>query len=264
VTDNESAKMLTSHGAVQGYNSQVMVDAKHQVIVHAEAFGNGQDHGHAEPMIEGAKENLGRSLEGATLTADSNYHSNRNMQKCLNEKIDAYIPDNDFRMRDTRFDGRDKYGQKTRIFFALEDFYYDEDKDHYVCPNCQVLRLAVKRNVSANTVYRVYRAQDCSGCSMKARCIYKNGRGPKSLNVPLGPEGVNLSKMMVEKIDSKEGRKIYPQRIATVEPVFGNIRTNKRMDHFTLRGKIKANTQWVLFCMVHNMEKIANYGFAYC
>src|SRR5512137_872453 len=44
VTDNESATMMTSHGAVQGYNGQALVDSKHQVIVHAEAFGEGQDH----------------------------------------------------------------------------------------------------------------------------------------------------------------------------------------------------------------------------
>ena len=80
--------------------------------------------------------------------------------------------------------------------------------------------------------------------------------------VPLGPDGVNLSKAMVEKIESERGRKIYPQRMAIVEPVFGNIRTNKGLNRFTLRGKIKVNIQWLLYCMVHNIEKLANYGFA--
>jgi transposase len=41
VTDNESANMQTAHGVIQGYNGQALVDAKSQVIVHAEAFGNG-------------------------------------------------------------------------------------------------------------------------------------------------------------------------------------------------------------------------------
>jgi transposase len=41
VTDNESANMMTSHGTIQGYNGQALVDSKHQVIVHAEAFGEG-------------------------------------------------------------------------------------------------------------------------------------------------------------------------------------------------------------------------------
>ena len=65
---------------------------------------------------------------------------------------------------------------------------------------------------------------------------------------------------MREKIDTVEGRTIYEKRIGIVEPVFGNIRSCKRMDRFTLRGKIKVNIQWKLYCLVHNIEKILNYG----
>jgi len=43
ITDNESAKMPSSHGVVQGYNGAAAVDEKHQVIVHAEAFSDGTD-----------------------------------------------------------------------------------------------------------------------------------------------------------------------------------------------------------------------------
>ena len=32
------------------------------------------------------------------------------------------------------------------------------------------------------------------------------------------------------------------------------------MNRFTYRGKDKVNTQWLLYCLVHNLEKIANYG----
>ena len=30
ITDNDSATMMTSHGVVQGYNSQALIDAKHR------------------------------------------------------------------------------------------------------------------------------------------------------------------------------------------------------------------------------------------
>ncbi|MBV6395815.1 MAG: IS1182 family transposase ISMdi6 [Anaerolineales bacterium] len=52
--DNESVKMPTSHGVVQGYNAQALVDSKHQVILAAEAFAS-QDHENLKPMVEGAK-----------------------------------------------------------------------------------------------------------------------------------------------------------------------------------------------------------------
>ena len=80
--------------------------------------------------------------------------------------------------------------------------------------------------------------------------------------MPIGTVGTNFSKQMVAKIDTEQGRKIYPQRLAIIEPIFANIRVHKRLDRFTLRGKAKVNIQWLLYCMVHNMEKILNYGFA--
>ena len=57
VTDNESAKMPTSHGVIQGYNAQALVDGKHQVIVQAETFSS-QDQENLAPMLAGAKKNM--------------------------------------------------------------------------------------------------------------------------------------------------------------------------------------------------------------
>lgn len=67
---------------------------------------------------------------------------------------------------------------------------------------------------------------------------------------------------MKGKIDTEEGHRIYSKLLDIVEPVFGNIRTCKRMDRFTLRGHIKVNIQW-LYCLVHNIEKISNFGESY-
>ncbi len=57
------------------------------------------------------------------------------------------------------------------------------------------------------------------------------------------------------------GRALYSQRIGTVEPVFANIRHNKRLNRSTPRGHAKVSTQWHLYCMVHNIEKLANSGW---
>ena len=68
---------------------------------------------------------------------------------------------------------------------------------------------------------------------------------------------------MRQKIDTMEARKIYAGRSAIVEPVFGNIRFNKKLDHFTYRGVKKVSVQWRLYCLVHNIEKIAHFGKKY-
>ena len=43
ITDNDSTKMTTSKGTIQGYNCQTVADELHQIVVATEAFGVGQD-----------------------------------------------------------------------------------------------------------------------------------------------------------------------------------------------------------------------------
>jgi len=269
VTDNESANMLTSHGTIQGYNGQALVDKKHQVIVHAEAFGEGQDQHHIPPMLEGAKENMeeigqgGDYFKDKILVADVNYHGPANLNKCGDEQLDAYIPDKDFRKRDPRFATQERWSPKKSKRFNLEDFHYHEAMDEYVCPNGKHLQLKVKEFIKDGVIYKRYGAdrEDCEGCELGVRCLRgKNVKG-RRLNVALGFVPGNLTKEMAEKIDTEKGRNIYHQRIGIVEPVFANIKCMKGLDRFTLRGKIKVNIQWVLYCMVHNICKIMRYGF---
>jgi hypothetical protein len=258
LTDNDSAKMKTAHGVIQGYNSQAMIDAKHQVIIHGEAFGNGQDYAHGPPMLEGARENLQSLGHGdeffveKIFTADTNYHSEINLRKCQEMGLDAYIPDRHFRRRDPRYAAQRGYWPR-RQRFVLEDFHYEEATDHYRCPQGNRLKLRAKKAYRDGVVHRIYvaQAQDCQPCPWQLRCLTVKG-GKQKLT--------NLSKRMAGKVDSQRGRKIYPLRFAVAEPVFANIRTHKRLDRFTLRGKVKVNIQWLLYCMVHNIEKITHYG----
>lgn len=48
--------------------------------------------------------------------------------------------------------------------------------------------------------------------------------------------------------------------MSTVEPVFGNLSNNKGLNRFSLREKHKVQGQWQLYCLVHNIEKLANYA----
>jgi len=244
VTDNDSAKMMTSHGTIQGYNAQALVDKKNQVIVQGVASGSGQDHHHIPPVIDEAKENmkaLGHDeeyFEGATVTADSNYHSEVNIKKCVEEELDAYIPDKDFRSRDPRFeDQKERYKSKKEKKYSLEDFRYDEEKDRYWCPQGEELRCTAKKvRHRGGKLYRQYVGDPgyCGGCIGKRLCIRRKGGDRKYLLILVGEEKRNYSKEMIAKIDTERGRKLYPHRIAIVEPVFANIRTNSKYPVVTL------------------------------
>ncbi len=62
ITDNQSAKVTTSKGIIQGMACVTAADEKHQIIVHAQAFGMGQEQVTLKPMVEGIKKNLGNDI----------------------------------------------------------------------------------------------------------------------------------------------------------------------------------------------------------
>ena len=70
-TDNESAKMATSKGVIQGYTGVAAVDAKHQIIVEAQAHGTGSEQELLIPVVTAMK---GMLKDDTLITADAGYH----------------------------------------------------------------------------------------------------------------------------------------------------------------------------------------------
>ncbi len=283
ITDNESAKMKTSHGVIQGYDGIAVVDGKHQVVVHAEAFGAAQEHDLLLPMIEGTRENFeaignkGDVFKGAKLAADSGFHTEANMKEVMGQSIDAYIADTQFRKRDPRFSDVDKYKERFRkeraeyygvadLYRPHKDFTMSDDKTHCICPaGKRLYRNGGNVVVNGQRAIKFHgRLTDCRICELRERCLrhpdrtearqvyFFQGRSEKK------PE--TFTEKMKRKIDSIKGRLIYNKRLGTAEPVFGNICSTLGLDRFTLRGKKKVNTQWLLYCIVHNLFKVHRYG----
>jgi transposase len=276
VIDNQSVKMPTSHGVIQGYNAQALVDSRHQVIVAAEAFSS-QDHENLAPMLAGAKKNIlaiGKPethFQGKQLTADSNYHCYDNLALCKAENIDAYIPDIQFRKRDERFaqqqrfkDGihpRQRQVTKLRTFTAA-DFSFDATKQTYLCPQGKELTCHARNQRNRYRVYDIYHArpEDCAPCPLRSRCLSKPNTTRRYLSVRVDEHEPNLIDEMKTKIDTHQGKQIYARRLGIVEPVFANICVQKHMNRFTLRSKSKVDVQWRLFALVHNIGKIHTFG----
>ena len=278
VTDNQSAKMPTSHGVIQGYNAQAWVDAKRQIIVQAEAFSS-QDHENLAPMLAGARKNMqviGKDrdyFKGRQLSADSNYYSYANLILCQAERLDAYIPDLQFRKRDQRFTQQQRFkngihalrGKRSAArekTFTAADFVFDDSKQVYLCPQGKVLKRGARSQRNRYRVYDIYRArqEDCACCRVRSRCLSKPDTPRRNLSVEVKGLQPSLIEQMKTKIDTPQGKQIYARRLAIVEPVFANIRVQKRLDHFTLRSKVKVDVQWKLFALVHNIGKIHHYG----
>ena len=230
------------------------------------------------PMLEGARNNLEaigveKPLEGIKVSADTSYYSVENLKACEEEKVDAYVPDQQFRKRDVRFQDADRHRRSTdkrhqkykskKRYFDVDDFKMNEDTGKLICPAGQELYVK-NRNYTNAEGYKfiAYQAPKtaCRDCKLRSKCLRKPKTVARQVHILIEKRPPSITDKMREKIDTLEGRKIYGKRIGIVEPVFGNIRSCKRMDRFTLRGKLKVGIQWKLYCLVHNIEKILNYG----
>jgi len=260
---------------MQGHNAQALVDDKHQVIQHADIADSGQDGSVIKEFMEGAVDTaeaagLGKDYyKGKTLLADANYHSERNLKAAEEIGVDAIIPDNMFRSRDDRYKSREEHKAKVRKkkeLFTVDDFKYMEDDDSYICPKGELLTLNSRAFKSRENMFKRYAIKSnnnaCNACDLRERCLTKGGKR-KTLSIPLVDAEPTILQKMRDRIDTPEAKYEYSKRMGIVEPVFGNIKHNKGMNRFNYRGIEKVKWQWLLFCLVHNIEKIGRYGKSY-
>jgi transposase len=270
VTDPDSAKMATSKGVIQGYAAQAAVDSAHQVIVAADITGSGSEQAMLLPMIDKTQ---GLRDDNTLITADAGYYNDENIRALHDQGIPALIADNAMRQRDERIDrahhkakGEVLYDKRAPIqpikLYRPEHFEFHSDLTA-TCPAGQTLTSngSLYTHTSGAKVQQFKaRDEDCQCCELRQRCLKKpasgKGRSVSRFGRALADDN-DPSERMRRAIDSPHGRRLYSRRIATVEPVFANIRHHKRMSRFTLRGKTKVGTQWQLYCLVHNIEKIA-------
>ena len=181
-------------------------------------------------------------------------------------EIKAECPSNRLRQRDPAFWGRERHKPRPagKKRYEVSDFEYDGENDLFVCPNGKPLKLAARKARKAHNLYRRYAShrRDWAGCPLKEHCLLTAKRKTRTINVPLDNPDPTLRQRMKERIDTPEARAIYGKRMHIVEPVFGNLRHNKGLGRFTLRGKSKVNAQWLLYCCVHNAEKWAKAALA--
>jgi len=282
ITDPDSAKMATNKGVIQGYAAQAAVDSAHQIIIAADVVGSGSEQAMLAPMIEQSKP---WSDKNTLVTADAGYHSDANVQQLHDSNTPALIADGQMRKRDERFADQDKYkakpdplsqkkasGQVQEIkTFRPKDFSFNDDNTA-TCPAGQVLisRGSIYTTASGQP-YQTYtaKATDCDSCALRGQCFKSRGKdnesqAPRGRQVsrflPKAPDPGHPSERMRQAIDSPRGRQLYSQRLGTVEPVFANLRHNKRLSRLNHRGQAKVKTQWSLYCMVHNIEKLSKAG----
>ena len=285
LTDNESAKMATGKGVIQGYTGVAAVDAQHQVIVEAQAHGTGSEQELLLPVVQamGEREMLAAD---SLLTADAGYHSEANLKALAERDVDVLIADAAMRKRDERFatqarhraqpeplhdKSRPREKPAGRQLYQPSDFQHDPVARTCICPAGKSLYRKGKNLIVGNYVGEQFRGakRDCVPCTHRHRCLrdptktetrqvmFFSGRAPRLRDRP-----ETHTARMKARIDTPDGRRRYAARFGVVEPVFGNLCYNKGLRRFTLRSRTKVDAQWKRFCLVHNIEKLARLRYA--
>lgn len=69
-------------------------------------------------------------------------------------------------------------------------------------------------------------------------------------------EPETLTTTMIAKLDTPEGRDLYKKRAATIEPVFAQIKHNRKIRSLARRGLAAVDSEWKLICATHNLLKL--------
>jgi transposase len=244
LTDKEAVTMLhRQHRREPSYNGQIAVEKTNGVIVAASLSNNPADYGALKELIEQTHENIGE--KPSVVLADSGYSSYENLGYLEEQEITGYIPD--------QWGESMSKGTRKNPGFDKSRFAYQAETDTYCCPEGKKLIFRGLLTRIDKPAIRIYRGTACSNCEKRPECTRASCR-----TVSQDPREHLIQKMR-QRLKSAEGRSIYERRKTIVEPVFGDIKQNRRVREFLLRGTIKAQGEFLLLCITHNIRKIAKY-----
>ena len=63
-------------------------------------------------------------------------------------------------------------------------------------------------------------------------------------------------------LSTDEGRALYAKRQTMIEPIFGDLKFNRRIDRFLRRGRAAARSEWRLACTASNLLKLWRHNTA--
>lgn len=238
LTDADSRKMKGAHGHLIGYNVQIAVDAKHDLIVAEDVVQAANDLGQLSPLALAAQAELG--VEKLQAVADKGYHEADQLAACEPASVETFVP----APRTTS--GRGKDGQD---IFPKERFTYEPASDTYHCPGGQSLPRASANQHRGKVRMDYHHRSACAVCALRAACTSGAYRV-----IARRPNEVAVERAAVRAA-------AHPEKIAErktiVEHVFGTLRQWGH-DTFLMRGLAKVRAEFSLSALVYNLRRVLN------
>lgn len=255
LTEPDSRVMQSDSITKECFNAQAI--SNNQVIVAADVTQDENDQGQLEPMVEQMKKNIKLEEdkeEKIPFASDAGYNKGKNLEYLDKEKsIDPYV---------SMFDRSGKNDLEENKFHK-ENFIFDEENEYWICPEGEKLEF-MKEHLKDGKKYTLYGCQlkKCIYCPHKDECVTTKEdvkRGYRTID----DDGYLIyRKEMRKKMELESSKKIYAKRSGCVEPVFGQIKNNRGMKRFKLKGLSKVKAEFLYMAIAHNLGKIMKHKMA--
>jgi transposase len=189
----------------------------------------------------------------ANIVADAGYGSEENYDYLEDQQLGNYVKYNTFHKEATKKWRTDP----TRV----QNWHYDEESDSYRCGFGRTLRFAYEKKATSKKGYeswiRVYESDHCEECPYRADCVKKPEVPGYKRRIYINRRGDELRATARANLTSETGLALRSLRPIEVESAFGDIKGNFGVRRFLLRGLEKVKLEWGLYCIAHNMRKLA-------
>jgi len=235
LTDSDARAMTSkSHSAyVVGYNVQSAVDTQNHIIVAHEVSNVGIDNGHLSSMASKARDAL--KAKKIEVLADRGYFKSEEIATCEDAGIEVYVPKP--LTSNARAKGR----------FEKDDFIYDPERDHYLCPAGQRLTYRMSRDEDGRNI-RFYWTNTCEACPLKNDCTMAKERRVRRW------ERENVLERVQARLDRRADAMIV--RRSTVEHPFGSIKAWMGATHFRMKTLKHVATEMALHVLAYNLKRV--------
>jgi len=240
------AKIMRKYGYSQlSYNSQIAVDNTYKFIIATEITPQGNDMQELHKMAMESKKVVGNKVD-TTIVADAGYYSANELKKCQKDEIEVIVPVPNI--------GK---VQKDKGFYSKDDFTYDKEHNHYICPNQQILTQTKSSTVRNNNITNYfYRAGSkiCNACPLRDKCIPQK----TACKTVSRTELAEMVESHATKMKSYRAKKLIKKRGSIVEHPFGTIKQSLGWTHFLVRGYEKVEGENALIMFTYNFRRLLN------
>ena len=224
----------------------VQISTENQFITHASIHQKPSDTTTLRPHLDGFE--AAYQTQSKEVVADAGYGSEENYVMLKNKDIIGYVKYNYFHKEQKKSLQKDP--------FLVQNLFYNSVEDFYVCPMGQRMEnVGIGKRISSNgyeSQITHYQAINCNGCPLRGQCHKAAYNRKIDVNHRLN----HLKYEAKELLMSEKGLKHRSNRAIEPEAVFGQVKSNNMFDRFTFLGLEKAEMEFLLMGIGHNLRKM--------